>query len=394
MALRTIIIGGSNTVMQPGYWPSLLANMARRGHPLDVVADLSVGGTTSGFGLFQLKAHPGLADADLLIIEYALNDAFVYGDERRPFRHWARFYEGIIRYAREQNPSLQVVSLVFGARGGTYVSAVPSIDAGMHYISDWYDTSVINVSRSLIRRFGREVVTDPGFYADQGHYARPIATTIVADIVADGLEQILSAPVLPRALPVAIDPHHFACASVIDAKALIERYGLPAREYKNRRFAAATADLGGHRLKLEFEKGRPLAFSYVCAPEIGALEITMANETVEAAMLKGGVRDGTFKFLLSMLSCEFLYPGPALMQEPAKLACTIEVARGAPRANRHLPKDNVAHGEWDPKAEAVLPLLGMLYTGTLKSCVAEAVAGDLAQPVAASVERVAAAPSI
>ncbi|ODT12859.1 MAG: hypothetical protein ABS35_39135, partial [Kaistia sp. SCN 65-12] len=283
---------------------------------------------------------------------------------------------------------------VFGARGGTYVSAVPSIDAGMHYISDWYETSVINVSRSLMRRFGREVVTDPAFYSDQGHYARPIATTIVSDIVADELERVLGTPARPRALPVAVDLHHFAGASVIDAKTLIERCGLPAREYKNRRFTATTADLGGHRLKLEFEKGRPLAFSYVCSPEIGALEVTMGNEPVEAAMLKGGVRDGTFKFLLSMLSCEFLYPGPALLQEPAKLACTIEVARGAPRANRHLPKDNVAHGEWDPKAETALPLLGMLYTGTLKSCVAEPVAVERPQPVAASVERVAAAPSI
>jgi hypothetical protein len=394
MAFRTIVIGGSNTVMQPGYWPSLLTNMARRGLALDVAADLSVGGTTSGFGLFQLKAHGGLADADLLIIEYALNDAFVYGDERRPFRHWARFYEGIIRYALEQNPSLRIVSLVFGARGGSYVNAVPSIDAGMHYISDWYETSIINVSRSLMRRFGREVVTDPGFYSDQGHYARPIATTLVADIVADELEQALIAPVRPRALPLAVDPQHFAGARVIDAKTLIERYGLPAREYKNRRFAATTADLGGHRLKLEFEKGRPLAFSYVCAPEVGALQVAMPTETIEAAMLKGGVRDGTFKFLLSMLSCEFLYPGPALLQEPTKFACTIQAARGAPGANRHLPKDNVAHADWDPAAEMVLPLLGMLYTGTIKSCRTEKVEDALPQPVAASVERVAAAPSI
>ncbi|BCP53269.1 hypothetical protein K32_18860 [Kaistia sp. 32K] len=384
MALRTIVIGGSNTVMQPGYWPSLLANMARRGMALDVVADLSVGGTTSGFGLFQLKAHPGLADADVLIIEYALNDAFVYGDERRPFRHWARFYEGIIRYALEQNPNLRIVSLVFGARSGTYVSAVPSIDAGMHYISDWYETSVINVSRHLMRRFGREVITDPAFYSDQGHYARPIATSIVADIVADDLERILAAPVRARALPLPIDPQHFAGAGVIDAKTLIESRGLPARDYRNRRFGATTADLSRFRLKLEFEKGRPLALSYVCAPEVGPLEISMPGETIEAATLKGGVRDGAFKFLFSMLSCEFLYPGPALLQEPAKLAISIQVAQGVPRTNRHVPKDNVAHAAYDPAAEPVMPLLGILYTGTLKSCVVEPVEAVQPQPAAAT----------
>ena len=51
MKLKTVIIGGSNTVMLPGYLPSLLATMARRGIDLDIAADLAVGGTTSAFGL-------------------------------------------------------------------------------------------------------------------------------------------------------------------------------------------------------------------------------------------------------------------------------------------------------------------------------------------------------
>jgi len=385
MALRTIVIGGSNTVMQPGYWPSLLARMAQRGLPLDVIADLSVGGTTSGFGLFQLKANAHhLADADVLIIEYALNDAFVYGDERRPFRHWARFYEGIIRYARAQNPALRIVTLIFGARGASYVSAVPAIDAGMHYISEWYETSVVNVSRHLMRRFGREVVSDPTFYSDLGHYARPVATTIVADIVADDLERILMITARPRALPLPIDLQHFADAKVLDAKTLIEAHGVPARHYSNRRFSATTADLGGYSLNLKFEKGRPLALAYVCASDTSALDITTPGGTVEAAMLKGGVRDGFFKFLLSMLSCDFLYPGPALLQEPAAFSCSFKVAQGVPATSRHVPKDNVAHGEFDPTADRVMPLLGMLYTGTLKSCVVELVADSRPQPAAAT----------
>ncbi|WEK49219.1 MAG: SGNH/GDSL hydrolase family protein [Candidatus Kaistia colombiensis] len=388
MALRTIVIGGSNTVMQPGYWPTLLARMAQRGMPLEVVADLSVGGTTSGFGLFQLKANDHhLAEADVLIIEYALNDAFVYGDERRPFRHWARFYEGVIRHALARNPKLHIVSLVFGQRGGAYISSVPSIDAGMHYISDWYDTAIVDVSRHLMRRFGRDVVTDPSFYADQGHYARPIATTLVADIIAEDLERILAAPFRPRGVPPPIDPHHFADAKIIDAKTLIETCGLPARVYSNRRFAATTADLGAFRLKLDFDRGRPLAMAYVCAPDISALEIAMAGETVEAAMLKGGVRDGAFKFLLSMLSCDFLYPGPALLQEPATFSCSIQASRSVPGVARHVPKDNVAHPESDGSAARVMPLLGMLYTGTLKSCVAEPIADLRLQPATAT-ERV------
>jgi hypothetical protein len=136
VTLKTLVIGGSNTVMQPGYLSALLSAMARRGAALDIVADLAVGGTTSAFGLYQLKLHEQeLADCDLLLIEYALNDAFVYGDERRPFRHWARFYEGIIRFARERNPKLRIATLVFGARNGSFLTSVPAIDAGIAYIA-------------------------------------------------------------------------------------------------------------------------------------------------------------------------------------------------------------------------------------------------------------------
>lgn len=43
MKLKTVIIGGSNTVMLPGYLPTLLSTMAKRGVELDIVADLAVG---------------------------------------------------------------------------------------------------------------------------------------------------------------------------------------------------------------------------------------------------------------------------------------------------------------------------------------------------------------
>ena len=94
--------------MLPGYLPTLLSTMARRGVELDIVADLAVGGTTSALGLYQLKQFEQLEECELLLIEYAINDAFVYGDERRPFRHWARLYEGI--FARHRPRSFHTIA--------------------------------------------------------------------------------------------------------------------------------------------------------------------------------------------------------------------------------------------------------------------------------------------
>jgi len=52
--LRTTIIGGSNTVMEPGYLGQMLAAAERQGLRLDVVENMAVGGTTNTYGLFRL----------------------------------------------------------------------------------------------------------------------------------------------------------------------------------------------------------------------------------------------------------------------------------------------------------------------------------------------------
>jgi hypothetical protein len=376
--LKTLIIGGSNTVMQPGYLPSLLSIMARRGVELDIVADLAVGGTTSAFGLYQLKIREQeLADCDLLLIEYALNDAFVYGDERRPFRHWARFYEGIIRYARERNPNLRIATLVFGARNGSFLTSVPSIDAGINYISQWYGTACVDISRLLMQRFGREVVGSPSFYSDQGHYARPVATMIVANLIADELELALTSPQSAAALPPAIDPDHFAGARALDGTWLAKRLGRPVVEYSNRRFSVEAVDLGRDRLRFEVEKGMLLALNYVCEPRTPPLDLRTGEGMHRAALLKGGVRDGTYKFLVSMLSFEFLY-GPTLLDMQQTRALVLSGGTASAEHKLHVPKDSIRHETFP--AEPVLPIAGVLFTGNLKTCAIERSTAPLTRP--------------
>ena len=368
MKLKTVIIGGSNTVMLPGYLPTLLSTMARRGVELDVVADLAVGGTTSALGLYQLKIFEQLEECDLLLIEYAINDAFVYGDERRPFRHWARFYEGIIRYALARNPNLRIATLVFGARNGSFLHSVPSIDAGINYISQWYGTICADVSRMLMQQFGREVVTSPAFYLDQGHYARPVSTTIVSNLIADVLEPALSAPHRPKALPHAIDPDHFANARALSGEQLCKRLGRVPVIYSNRRFSISALDLGSDRMRFEVDNGQLLALGYVCDPRIPPLDIAMGDDMHRAAMMKGGVRDGTYKFLVSMLSFEFLY-GANLLDARSSVALKLMGAEEGAEYRLHVPKDSIRHDTLP--AEPVLPITGILFSGNLKVCALE-----------------------
>ncbi|ASV84598.1 GDSL-like Lipase/Acylhydrolase family protein [Ochrobactrum quorumnocens] len=368
MKLKTVIIGGSNTVMLPGYLPTLLSTMARRGVELDVVADLAVGGTTSALGLYQLKQFEQLEDCELLLIEYAINDAFVYGDERRPFRHWARFYEGIIRYALERNPNLRIATLVFGARNGSFLNSVPSIDAGINYISQWYGTISADVSRMLMQQYGRDVVSNPAFYLDQGHYARPVSTTIVANLIADVLEPALSVPHRPKALPFAIDPDHFANARALSGEQLCKRLGRVPIQYSNRRFSISALDLGSDRMRFEVDNGQLLALGYVCDPRIPPLDVAIGEDVHRAAMMKGGVRDGTYKFLVSMLSFEFLY-GAKLLEARGNVSLVMSGAEDGTEYKLHVSKDSIHH-EALPE-EPVLPITGILFSGNLKTMTLE-----------------------
>ncbi|MBI2254632.1 MAG: SGNH/GDSL hydrolase family protein [Proteobacteria bacterium] len=350
--------------MEPGYLGQMLAAATRQGLNLEIVDNLAVGGTTSAYGLFRLKTSDALDRSDLLIIEYALNDAFIYGDERRQFRHWARIYEGILRYALARNPRLRVCTLIFGARNGSWLSSVPSIDAGIRYLSDWYGAIVVDISRNLIRRFGRDVVQDPTFYADQGHYARPVATAMVADLAIDGLVAGLAVPMSPGSLPSPVDPEHFAEAGVLDVQALFAAASdAPLIEYHNRRFAFTAIDLARHRLDLELSAGRLLGVFHMSAPNVAPLMLARGDSRYHCSLLKAGVRDAKFKFLAAMLPCEFLYGADLLQTAPIERV-TLAQATVDATLKIHLAKDNIASVPGtDPVA---LPLLGLLYSGTLR----------------------------
>jgi hypothetical protein len=96
-----------------------------------------------------------------------------------------------------------------------------------------------------------------------------------------------------------------------------------------------------------------------------------------AALLKGGVRDGTYKFLVSMLSFEFLY-GTTLLDMQQTRSLTLSGDMEAAEHKLHVPKDSIRH-EGFP-VEPVLPVAGLLFTGNLKVCAIEKAEGQATRP--------------
>ena len=116
-------------------------------------------------------------------------------------------------------------------------------------------------------------------------------------------------------------------------------------------------------MRFEVDNGQLLALGYVCDPRIPPLDVTMGGEVHRAAMMKGGVRDGTYKFLVSMLSFEFLY-GIKLLEARGNVALILSGAEEGMEHKLHVPKDSAHHEELP--VEPVLPITGILFSGNLK----------------------------
>lgn len=363
--MRTTIIGGSNTVMEPGYLGQMLAMMGQQGAPLDIVANLAVGGTTSAYGLYCLKKCNTIESSDLLLIEYALNDAFIYGDERRQFRHWARMYEGIIRHALSRNPGIRICTIILGSRNGSWTNSIPSIDAGIHYLSNYYELDLIDIPRLLLRRYGPTVVADPALYVDQGHYSRPVVTGMVADLAAEALAGIVSAHGQrdrTMVVPPAVDPEHFGDAEVIDAHEIFAAAGdAGLLAYHNRRFSLDAVDLAQHELTLALAGGKLLGVFHVSELTTATMSLYRNDSGYSCSLLKAGVRDGKFKFLSAMLPCEFLY-GAELLQSVDLETIRIGRARPDVKLINHVAKDNVVQNNRDVESQR-LPILGLMHSG-------------------------------
>ncbi len=80
--------------------------------------------------------------------------------------------------------------------------------------------------------------------------------------------------------------------------------------YKNWRFSAQTVDLSEQALAITLKGGTLLGVEYICEPNTSPLFIGAKGQTFAVSTMKFGVQDGTYKFLVSYLPTEFLFPYP------------------------------------------------------------------------------------
>lgn len=359
--ITSVVIGGSNTVMRSGYL-SMLQNCLRgSGLDLDISLNLAIGNTTIQTGLMKLVENLEiLKEADLLLIEYTLNDTSVYSKSLQGFQRWLKYMEGAIRLARSVNPSIKIVPLVFASRTGVHRQSLNILHAGVQFIAKHYGITSVDVNANLVRRFGPGVFEAPSVYGDTAHYQRPIFTTIVAEIISEQISAYLHESASAGDLPNPIDVNHYGGAKVILSGDLDK---LPTEGFKNKVYDVVAVDLGKGAIDIEIDGGTLLAANYVCTDDISHCYVCANGQWYQLATMQPSMEEPKFKFLLSTMSFDDIPIGEGISKYTLTGQAPTDETVTALRQ----------HGSRKPvRPEKRLPVISILHTGTLISCTCRA----------------------
>ncbi len=154
------------------------------------MVNASLGSSGSHFASFRIHADVIPEKADLLFIEFAVNDAYkgTYGAGKTPF-----YYESVIRQIREYLPECEIVSIYVTNNSwlsefGENQSRVP---AAAEPVCEYYNVSSVDVGRALGREIGKysaEVVKN---YLPDGVHASDAGYKVYADAIAEFLTETL-----------------------------------------------------------------------------------------------------------------------------------------------------------------------------------------------------------
>ncbi|ESQ90115.1 hypothetical protein ABAC460_10130 [Asticcacaulis sp. AC460] len=362
--IKAVVIGGSNTIIQKNYLWAAIKSLKEAGVTLDVIENHAVGGTNIFNGLFGLKRSEKLAEADVLIIEYALNDTPTYADDSKNPKgivtHWSRCYEGVIRYAREVNPNIRIVSIILEAKTKPQARRLNHVYAGIHYLTAYYQLELIDIASPVLHDLGAERAFTNEVYKDGFHY-KPI---VVMETAKRLVRQLTGDYPRPVPLPDPLDPLHFGNASAVGTK----DFNTDLTPFANSRFSVDTIELQNQDLKFTLEKGKLLALFYVDRLSGGVAHFRVNDLHYDSFMRKPSVRSEEYPWLLGMISTEFLHKNLVAEEEDRTYTLTVK-----PFMKKELkpfrPSSNVAHESGE---SPTLAFYGLLHTGkmtdlTLKS---------------------------
>lgn len=352
--------------MGRGYVPPMVTQLETSLGRSVTLTNVSIGGTFSHFGLWQLLSKKPHVGADVIIVEYALNDAELaaYGMTR----NWSMAYEGLLVRLRQDAPDAQIICPMLVNRARSESSGLAPFNAAVMFINARYDVATIDVNREIAAKGPADFwPARREWYADVSHYARAYQV-MIAEMVTKAVCAGAGRCRLRHVLPVTDD--HFGAVKSAVAEGIFD--GLmpaeaPVKLFENS-LVRETARVVAAGSSVEMDvTGEVVAVILVSTRADGVVAYHHDGAVAHAGLYRKAFSDPKFRFLMNTLLPEQYFRRPlGVTQSPTR--ARIEVLDAA--AIAALPERGVV-----TRPSAMLPpatngpmslaVVDILYLGTL-----------------------------
>ncbi len=350
------IMGGSNSVMNLGYWSEFLSSIESKYQiKLEPVHNMTVGATRSLMAATQLASKDLPDDIDYFFIEYSLNDESWEGS-RNLIDFWMRVNEGIVRSIKARWPNAMITLIILSRQRGYHRKKISMIHAMTYYIARHYGCVVADVHDELYNRLGDGHEMTEGFYSDNDHYSRGVPCALVGEIIADafagGMDRPAVGPMPRKLVKAAYDRFLY-----VDHRRGLEVDGGPTVDWSNSRFSYRCVPVSSGRPADISYSGEMLAVDFISHPDIPGLAIEWGGKSVVIPTYRRAL-GAKYAFLVS----QFV---------PMEHGLSYETAKAEPETVRLKVQGDVAGDDVDilkahstilhaKSVTGVVPVIGVL----------------------------------
>ncbi len=289
---RVAFMGGSITEAE-GYRPLICQALQQRfpETKFDFI-NAGIASTDSTLGAFRLGSDVlGKGWVDLFFIEFAVNDS----GNGRSETDSIRGMEGIIRQARDYNPTMEIIVLYFydpAKREDISREKTPAVIAAHEKVMRHYGIISIDLAQEVTDRMNAGEF-EPAQFSGDGVHPAPLGCQIYADAVGRTLDMIwgnplpAEFPIRNHSMPAPLDPLNYSRGRFVDLKQaeLVSGWeyvpswntseGQTRSQFVN--VPALEAKEPGATLKLKFT-GTAIGLLEVAGPDVGIIEFSIDGQ--------------------------------------------------------------------------------------------------------------------
>lgn len=290
--MNILFIGGSNLVIKKGLTTFIPEILAQNGVDIEHTYNISVGATTSLFGLENLSLFLK-KDIDLIFIEYGINDLPLFVNDKSL---WEQSFTSLLLLAKERYPSAHIVTILLGRQKERFWKSQSSMHQRMKNISEKAGALVVNID-TILKSKSEFFPNFEEFYLDDSHYQSPHVTKYLSSLIVS--EYLISSQ-----LEKINQKHHKK-----DEKKELSVYRAPGKVacFENSRFLTQTSIIKSEETIEIAIKGNPVAVSFISAINSSSLliETSTTRKIINTKRKKSTL--GKFSFILKQIPLYGIY---------------------------------------------------------------------------------------